>query len=90
MEKYTDGLRQKVLEANLPVEAILKDTFITGVGQSEIWIENYKMLLEYKEKQILIQAGNYIIKVEGERLCISHYMEEHMMIRGNICKITYL
>lgn len=90
MEKYTDGLRQKVLEANLPLEAILKDTFITTVGRTEIWIENYKALLEYKEERVLIQADDYIIKVEGERLYISHYMEEHMMICGKIRNITYL
>ena len=28
--------------------------------------------------------------VEGDRLVISHYMEEHMMICGNIRNITYL
>ena len=47
-------------------------------------------LLEYQEGQVLLQASNHMIKVEGERLKISHYMEEHMMICGKIRSITYL
>lgn len=90
MEKYTDGLRQKILDNKLPAEAVLKDTLVTVVGSSEVWIENYKALLEYKEGQVLLQASHHMIKVEGERLTISHYMEEHMMICGKIRSITYL
>ena len=90
MEKYTDGLRQKILDNKLPAEAVLKDTLVTVVGSSEVWIENYKALLEYKEGQVLLQTSHYMIKVEGERLTISHYMEEHMMICGKIRSISYL
>ena len=90
MEKYTDGLRQKILDNKLPAEAVLKDTLVTVVGSSEVWIENYKALLEYKEGQVLLQASHHMIKVEGERLNISHYMEEHMMICGKIRSISYL
>ncbi len=89
-EKYTEGLRQKILDTNIPAEAVFNDTLVTMIGHSEIWIENYKSLLEYKEGCIMLQSGNYLIKIEGERLTISHYMEEHMMICGNIRKITYL
>ena len=89
-EQYTDGLRQKLLDKNIPAEAVLKDTLMTMVGHSEVWVENYKALLEYKEGEVLVQADNYLIRVEGDRLVISHYMEEHMMICGNIRNITYL
>lgn len=90
IERYTDGLRQNLLEQHIPAEAVLKDSLVTVVAHSEVWIENYKALLEYRENDILIQAGNYLIRVEGDRLHISHYMEEHMMICGNIRSITYL
>ena len=89
-EKYTDGLRQQILDNKLPAEAVLKDTLVTIVGNSEVWIENYKALLEYKEEQVLLQASHHVIKIDGSRLLISHYMEEHMMICGKIRSITYL
>ena len=89
-EQYTDGLRQMLLDQNLPAEAVFKETLLTMVGCSELWLENYKALLEYSEGAILIQNGTSRIQIEGERLKISHYMEEHMMICGNIRSITYL
>jgi len=90
IEKYTDGLRQSILEQKLPAEALCKDSLVTVVGHAEVWIENYKALLEYKEQEIVVQAGHYLIRVEGDRLRISHYMEEHMMICGNIRSIAYM
>ena len=90
IEKYTDGLRQNILDGNLPAEAVFKDSLVTVVGHSEVWVENYKALLEYRENEILIQASKYLIRVEGERLHISHYMEAHMMICGNIRSIIYI
>ena len=83
-------MRQIILEQKLPTEAILKETLLTMVGCSELWVENYKALMEYSEGAILIQTGKHMIRIEGERLLISHYMEEHMMICGNIRSITYL
>jgi sporulation protein YqfC len=90
VERYKDGLRQIILDQKLPAEAILKETLLTMVGCSELWVENYKALLGYSEGAILIQTDKYMIRIEGERLWISHYMEEHMMICGNIRSITYL
>lgn len=90
MEKYTDGLRQNLLEHKMPAEALLKDSLITVVGHAEVWIENYKALLMYKEEEVIVQAGHYTIHVKGERLRISHYMEAHMMICGNIRSIEYV
>jgi sporulation protein YqfC len=89
-EKYSDGLRQLVLSKNLPLEAVFHDSFVTVVGQSELWIENYKALLVYEEDNIVIQTKSYTIRVEGTNLIISHYMKEHMMIKGSISKISYL
>ena len=90
LEQYTDGLRQSVLSRNVPLEAVFGDSIITIVGHSELWVENYKALVLYESDRILIQTKTHMINIEGTTLTISHYMEEHMMIRGNICKITYL
>lgn len=89
-EQYSDGLRQSVLSGNISSEAVAGDSFLTVIGHSELWIENYKALLTYENNNIVIQAKNHMISIEGTGLIISHYMEEHMMIRGNIFKITYL
>ncbi|MCD7862291.1 MAG: YabP/YqfC family sporulation protein [Lachnospiraceae bacterium] len=88
-EQYEDGLRQKLLSHELPVEAVTKDTVITCIGRSEVWVENYKSILEYGEKSVTLQAGSYVVCISGERLVISHYMKEHMMVRGHISSVMY-
>ncbi|MCD8326904.1 MAG: YabP/YqfC family sporulation protein [Lachnospiraceae bacterium] len=88
-EHYEDGLRQKLLAHELPVEALTRDTVVTCIGQCGLWVENYKSILEYGERGVTLQAGNCVVCVCGERLVISHYMKEHMMIRGHIQSITY-
>lgn len=89
-EKYADGLRQKLMDGRIPTEAVLKEALVTLVGTTEVWVENYKALLEYTEGQVLLQTGRNMLRIEGEHLVISHYMEEHMMICGKIRSITYL
>ncbi len=88
-EQYEDGLRQKLLAHELPLEAVTHDTVVTCIGRSEIWVENYKAILEYGERGILLQAGSCVVCICGERLVISHYMKEHMMIRGHIQSVAY-
>ena len=90
LEKYSDGLRQAALSRSVPLEALFGDSIITAIGSSELWVENYKALILYEKERILIQAKSYMISIEGTNLSISHYMEEHMMVKGNIRNITYL
>ena len=88
-ERYSDSLRQMILKRSVPLETVFGDSIITVVGHSELWVENYKALLLYENERILIQSKTHKINVEGTNLTIRHYMEEHMMIQGNISKITY-
>lgn len=89
-EQYADGLRQNLLSRSLPLEAVFGDSILTVIGHSELWVENYKSLVLYESEKILVQTNLHMICIEGTNLTISHYMEAHMMICGNICKITYL
>jgi len=89
IESYSDGKRQLLLANNVTKEAFFRDSLMTVVGRSEVWIENYKLLLLYEEDKIQVQTQNDIICIEGNGLFIRHYMEEHMMICGRITKITY-
>lgn len=89
IESYTDGMRQLLLTTNVSKEAVFRDSLLTIVGHSEVWIENYKSLILCEENKIQVQTQNDMICIEGNELIIRHYMEEHMMICGKIIKITY-
>lgn len=69
---------------------ITRGAFIlTAIGNEELYIENYKGILEYTGNCIRIQGKNTYILVEGKNLTIDHYTEEDMLIKGHIESIHY-
>lgn len=59
-------------------------------GNNEVWIENYRGILDFSLNSILIQAKDKRLLIEGNKLLIEYYTDEDMKIVGNIEKITYL
>jgi sporulation protein YqfC len=74
----------------LPQDIIRGEIRITLTGSHEIWIENYKGLLEYSNSAILLQAKNCKLFVEGKCLNIDYYTNEDMKISGYIRCVSYL
>ena len=87
---------------NLPTKDILVDKLslprdvvdgvarVTLTGNEEVWIENYRGILEYTEKRVLLQTKTCHICFEGSRLTIEYYTNEDMKLKGNIQSIHYL
>ena len=87
---------------NLPTKDILVDNLslprdvvdgvarVTLTGNEEVWIENYRGILEYTEKRVLLQTKTCQICFEGSRLTIEYYTNEDMKLKGNIQSIHYL
>ncbi len=63
---------------------------VTLTGNSEVWIENYRGILEYTGERILLQAKACKLCLEGSRLSIDYYTNEDMKISGNIRTLQYL
>ena len=86
MKKKETNLLEKL---QLPKDITQGAFILTAIGSNEIYIENYKGILEYTSNCIRIQGKNTFIKVEGRNLIIDHYTEEDMMIKGQIFSIQY-
>ncbi|MFI3237112.1 MAG: YabP/YqfC family sporulation protein [Lachnospiraceae bacterium] len=84
-----DTIRQKLLSQGGVGEVLYKKTLVTLIGQEELWIENYKSILEYEKEVVIIATNAGNIKVEGRNLMVSHYIKEQMMIKGFITNISY-
>ena len=92
----------KKKQYNLPTKDILVDKLslprdvvdgvarVTLTGNEEVWIENYRGILEYTEKRVLLQTKTCQICFEGSRLTIEYYTNEDMKLKGNIQSIHYL
>lgn len=82
--------KDRILDAlPLPQDIIHGDIRITVMGNREIWIENYKGLLEYTGTSIVLQAKTCKLQVEGKCLNIDYYTNEDMKISGRLTCLKY-
>ena len=73
-----------------PKDVCLGALRVTMTGCQEAWIENYRGILEYTDKMILLQAKTCQVCFEGNRLSIDYYTNEDMKISGCISCVRYL
>lgn len=82
--------REKFISAlKLPGDVLMGDSIVTITGNREVWIENYRGIIEYTDSLILLQGKNCQICFEGNGLSINYYTNEDMKIGGNIKSVTY-
>ncbi len=74
----------------LPKDILMGAIKVTLTGCREAWIENYRGILEYTDKQILLQGKTCQVCFEGTRLSIDYYTNEDMKISGCIACVRYL
>ena len=92
MKKRTQPYQKEkwVNSLQLPKDVCMGALRVTLTGNSEVWIENYRGILEYTGERILLQARTCQVCLEGSRLSIDYYTNEDMKISGNIVSLTYI
>ena len=85
-DKRTIG---NLLEREEPLENPLMIGMIrlTLLGNRSALIENYKGLIEYHDKLIIVQSKEEEVSILGDHLRICYYTRTEMQIAGNIEKI---
>lgn len=82
--------QEKIVDVcKLPKDIVLGASIINILGNQEIWIENYKGILEYNENKLLLQGKKNQILVRGKNLKITYYTKEDMKVCGHISEISY-
>ncbi len=82
---------EKILNSlQLPQDILRGEMRITLTGNREVWIENYRGLLEYTNQSIILQAKNCKVQFEGKALNIDYYTNEDMKLTGRLLSIKYL
>ena len=69
---------------SLPKDVMDGAMIITLTGNKEVFVENYKGIIEYTCKTIRLQAKHQQVLFEGMNLCIEYYTNEDMRISGII------
>lgn len=86
MKKREPDLFEKL---HLPKDITQGAFILTAIGNKELYIENYKGILEYTADCIRVQGKNTYIVIKGRGLKIEHYTEEDMLIKGHIFSVDY-
>lgn len=80
-------IRQKFQDAmEIPKELLKEYSRVTIIGAEDVWIENYKGILEYSED--LIRLSNNIC-IYGQNLTVEEITSEDILIIGKIKNIEF-
>lgn len=80
-------IRQKFQAAMEIPKELLKDySRVTVIGGEDIWIENYKGIIEYNEE--MIRLSNNIV-IYGQALSVEEISSEDILIIGKIKNIEF-
>lgn len=82
-EKFSD-----VFE--LPKEVVLNIPKITMIGDGNLFIENYKGIIEYENDNIRINTSKGIIRIAGMGLEIKQLTSENILIDGSIRVLEFM
>ena len=81
---------QLIDSLKLPKDMLMGASILTVTGNFELWVENYKGIIEYTQESIILQGKTGQISISGCGLVIDYYTNEDMKIIGNIRCISYL
>ena len=84
------GKELMVESLKLPKDSMLGASIITVTRNADVFVENYKGILEYSNECILLQGKNCKIELKGKRLNIIYYTNEDMKICGCIESVRFM
>lgn len=75
--------------ANVPKDVTQGLPYLSIMGNFEIYIENYKGILEYTRETIRINTNLGRIHIIGKNLHIEYYSNDEMKIKGVLKNIEF-
>ena len=73
---------------NNNLERYLIDTeFKIIIKNNYLNIINYKEIVDFSQKQIIVKIDNKLVKIIGDNLIVSQMRDDEALITGNITKI---
>ena len=85
------GIRERIAEmTEIPKDFMMNMPRVTILGNREIYVDNYKGLLEYSDELIRLATTNKTIKIKGEGLLITRIVEDAIFFGGNIISVEFV
>lgn len=83
MKKQRTHIKEKIADAvALPKDITLNLPKVTLYGSKEIYIENYKGIIEFSEEVVRVNTSVHIIKITGKNLILKNITDEEILFSG--------
>lgn len=77
-------------EYDIPRDVINNECLCQITGRREVIVENYKRIKNISEEEIEVICKKYNIRVMGEKLIISYYNSDTMVIGGCVNEVLFV
>lgn len=74
----------------LPKDLAKGEALIGLTGREEVYIENYKGILECTPEAVMIATGRCRVRIVGRNLKVSYYTNDEMKVEGILSQILFL
>lgn len=69
---------------------MFQDMLITLTGTKEIYVENYKCLLDYKDDLVALQGKKETLLIRGNNFLIDYFAGDGMKIKGCVTSLELM
>lgn len=76
--------------AGIPPELVSSLPLLSMNGQEELFIENFKGILQYTDAVLLLQTKACLLRIEGQHLFLVYYTKDALKLTGTITSICFL
>lgn len=84
------NVKEKLSDALGVSKEILMDIpHITFAGNKEVYIENYKSIVEYTNSIIRLMITGGMLTIKGSELCVDKLRATDMFVSGNFISIEF-
>lgn len=74
---------------SLPQDVIRKCAIVTLMGKNQLYIENFRTILEYDDELIKVRTFDGVVFATGTNLKVQYYNSEEIKITGKISEIRF-
>ena len=75
---------------DLPKDIVLNLPRLVFTGNRELFIENYRGIVEYSDDVIRLNTSECMVKISGTELGIKNIATEEITLSGNIKKLEFI
>jgi len=87
---FEHAKNQRIDTLKLPKDLAKGEALIGLTGREEVYIENYKGILECTPSSIIIATGQCRVQISGKNLKVNYYTNDEMKIEGFLYQINFI